>query len=208
MLAASSRKVEKVAVKLNKGLVEVYTGNGKGKTTAAFGLAFRALGWGLRVYVIQFMKLGTYGENRLASKIDSNLVVEYVGMPYFIAWEEDIPAEDRKRIRNVVIRPRGSPPEEYAEKTMKAFKTMKEQVYDGNWDVVIMDEINVAVYYDLLPLQEVLDFIDNRPIHTEIVLTGRKMPDEIIERADLITDMREVKHPYAAGVPARKGIDY
>ena len=85
---------------------------------------------------------------------------------------------------------------------------MKDQVYGGNWDVVIMDEINVAVYYNLLPLHDVLDFIDNRPIHTEIVLTGRKMPDQIIERADLITDMKEVKHPYAAGVPARKGIDY
>ncbi|MEM0156601.1 MAG: cob(I)yrinic acid a,c-diamide adenosyltransferase [Thermoplasmataceae archaeon] len=197
-----------VAVRLSKGLVEVYTGNGKGKTTAAFGLAFRALGWGMKVYVIQFMKLGTYGENRSAARVDGNLVVEYVGMPYFIAWEEDIPSEDRNRIRNVVIRPRGKPPEEYAEKAMKAFRTMKEHISEGNWDVVIMDEINVAIYYNLLPLKDVLDFIDNRPAHTEIVLTGRKMPDQIIERADLITEMREVKHPYAAGIPARKGIDF
>lgn len=197
-----------MAVRLKQGLVEVYTGNGKGKTTASFGLAFRALGWGLRVYIIQFMKLGTYGENISSKAFKENLRVDFAGMPYFIAWEDDIPKEDRVRIKNIVICKRGEPPEAYVKKVKAAFDRMKYEVGTGQWDIVIMDEVNVAIYYNLLSLSEVLDFIDRRPGNLEIVLTGRKMPDEILERASLITEMKEVKHPYSQGVPARKGIDY
>lgn len=194
--------------KLNKGLLEVYTGNGKGKTTAAFGLAFRAAGWGLRVYIIQFMKLGTYGENRSSSKFPDNMKVEYVGMPYFIAWEDDIPLEDRKKVRNVVLCPKGQPPEEYRNKVNAAFSAMKEEVAKGDWDIVIMDEVNVAIYYNLLKLEDITSFLDSRSDRVEVVLTGRKMPDEILQRASLITEMTEVKHPYMDGVPARRGIDF
>ncbi len=197
-----------MAPKLKRGLVEVYTGNGKGKTTAAFGLAFRALGWGLRVYVIQFMKLGTYGENRISSRFSGNLRVDFVGMPYFIAWEDDIPKEDRDRIRNVVICKRNEPPQEYTQKVQKAFRSMVDEVSRGEWDIVIMDEVNVAIYYHLLDLAEVLEFIDRRRENLEIVLTGRKMPEEILKRASLITEMVEVRHPYSQGIPARRGIDY
>lgn len=195
-------------LKLNKGLVEVYTGNGKGKTTAAFGLAFRAAGWGLNVYIIQFMKLGTYGENRSSKKFTENLKVDYAGMPYFIAWEDDIPLEDRKKVKNVVLCERGKPPLEYQEKVKNAFKAMKEEVDKGAWDVVIMDEVNVAIYYNLLKLEDVLSFIDSRSDNVEVVLTGRKMPEEILRRASLITEMNEIKHPYSEGVPARRGIDF
>ena len=194
--------------KLKRGLVEVYTGNGKGKTTAAFGLAFRAIGWGLRVYVIQFMKLGTYGENKSSRAIPANLRVDFVGMPYFIAWEEEIPSTDRSRISNVVMCKRGHPPEEYVRKVKEAFTAMRTEVAAGNWDVVIMDEINVAIYYGLLDLEEVLDFLDDKPGNIEIVMTGRKMPQELLDRASLITEMMEIRHPYSQGIPARRGIDF
>ncbi len=195
-------------VKLKNGLLEVYTGDGKGKTTAAFGLAFRALGWGLRVYIIQFMKMGIYGENRSSKLFGEKLKVEYVGMPYFIAWEGDIPAEDQQKAKNLVICPRGSPPEDYRIKVKNAFDKMKSEVYNGEWDIIIMDEVNVALYYNLLRMDELLEFIDKRPGNVEMILTGRKMPDEVLERANLITEMREIRHPYSQGIPARKGIDF
>lgn len=194
--------------KLNRGLVEVYTGNGKGKTTAAFGLAFRAAGWGLRVYIIQFMKLGTYGENRSSSKFPDNMKVDYAGMPYFIAWEDDIPLEDRKKVKNVVLCPKGKPPEDYRQKVNNAFSAMKKEVEKGSWDIVIMDEVNVAIYYNLLELEDLVSFLDSRSERVEVVLTGRKMPDEVLKRASLITEMTEIKHPYMDGVPARRGIDF
>ena len=195
-------------IKLKNGLLEVYTGDGKGKTTAAFGLAFRAMGWGLRVYIIQFMKMGIYGENRSSRLFEGKLKVDYVGMPYFIAWEGDMPVEDQQKVKNLVIRPKGKPPEEYRNKVRSAFDKMKSEVYNGDWDIIIMDEVNVALYYNLLLMDELLEFIDGRPGNVEMVLTGRKMPDEVLERANLITEMREIRHPYSQGVPARKGIDF
>ncbi len=194
--------------KLKKGIVEVYTGNGKGKTTAAFGLAFRALGWGLKVYIIQFMKMGTYGENKSSEQFLDKLKVDYAGMPYFIAWEEDIPVEDRKKVANVILCPKGKPPEDYRKKVSDAFQKMKDEVKSGNWDIIIMDEVNVAIYYNLLGLNELTDFLDNRGENVEVVLTGRKMPDEVLQRASLITEMKEIRHPYSEGMPARRGVDF
>jgi cob(I)alamin adenosyltransferase len=195
-------------LKLKKGLIEVYTGTGKGKTTAAFGLAFRALGWGYRVFILQFMKLGTYGENKSAEKFSRNLEVRYVGMPYFIAWEDDIPVEDRKKVRNVRICKKGQPPEEYVELARNSFNDVYEQMISGKWDIIIMDEINVAIYYNLLKTEDLMKIINNKPDNVELVFTGRKMPDEVLERADLITEMNEVKHPYSQGVLARRGVDF
>lgn len=197
-----------MAFRLNKGILEIYTGNGKGKTTAAFGLAFRAVGWGLRVYIVQFMKLGTYGENRSSRKFGENLRVNYAGMPYFIAWEDDIPLEDRKKVKNVVLCPKGQPPEDYRKKVQQTFEQMKEDVGSGDWDIVIMDEVNVAIYYNLLELDDLLNFLDSRGNNVEVVLTGRKMPQEVLERASLITEMKEIKHPYSDGMPARRGVDF
>jgi cob(I)alamin adenosyltransferase len=195
-------------LKLGRGIVEVYTGSGKGKTTAAFGLAFRALGWGYRVYIMQFMKTGTYGENRSSRFFSDNLKVEYVGKPYFIAWEEDIRPEDRKRIGNIKIFPKGKPPQDYVDLVQKSFEKLKGEMNSGLWNIVIMDEINVALYYNLINLEQVLDFITTKPQDVELVFTGRKVPDEIIDRADLVTEMKEIKHPYAAGYNARRGIDF
>jgi cob(I)alamin adenosyltransferase len=193
---------------LKKGLVEVYTGDGKGKTTAAFGLAFRALGWGMKVYILQFMKLGTYGENRLSRKIDGNLRVDYVGMPYFIGWEGEVPVEDKDRVKNLVICPRDHPPEEYRNKVQLYVKKLMDSWGDAVNDIVILDEINVALYYRLVDMDQVIFLMENRPDNVELVFTGRKMPEEITERADLITVMNEVRHPYSSGVPARRGVDF
>lgn len=195
-------------LRLKKGLVEVYTGSGKGKTTAAFGLAFRAAGWGFKVYIMQFMKTGTYGENRSAKKLSENITVEYVGKPYFIAWEEDIPLEDRKRIRNVRLYPKGQPPEDYVDMVQKSFEKIRLEMNSGKWDIVIMDEINVALYYNLLRLEQITDFIADKPDNVELVFTGRNVPEAITEKADLVTEMREIKHPYSKGMNARRGVDF
>jgi len=138
--------------KLEKGLVQVYTGDGKGKTSAAFGLALRAIGRGLKVYIIQFIKGGfDYGELYVVEKLP-NLTVKY--------------------------------------------------------DLVILDEINIAVSLRLIDLKEVVKLIKNKPSNVELILTGRYAPKEIIESADLVTEMKEVKHPYTKGLPPRKGIEF
>lgn len=195
-------------LRLKKGLIEVYTGTGKGKTTAAFGLAFRALGWGYRVLILQFMKLGTYGENKMAEKLQENLLVKYVGMPYFIAWEEDIPLEDRQKVKNIRLCKKGEPPKEYVDLARNSFDEAYDQMISGKWDIIIMDEINVALYYNLLEKDDLIKLIENKPENVELVFTGRKMPEEVLQRADLVTEMNEIKHPYSKGILARRGIDF
>lgn len=173
---------------LEKGLVEVYTGNGKGKTSAAFGLAIRAVGRGLRVYIIQFIKGGfDYGELYVIDKLP-NLTLKAFGRGKFIT---------------------ANPPDREDFKLAKqAFQLAKQIVKDGEHDVVILDEINVALNLKLLDLEEVMALIKSKPRHVELVLTGRRAPDQIIEAADLVTEMKEIKHPFNKGIPARKGIEY
>ncbi|KAA8922938.1 cob(I)yrinic acid a,c-diamide adenosyltransferase [Thermoplasma sp.] len=190
------------------GLIDVFTGDGKGKTTAAFGLAFRALGWGYSVYMLQFMKTGVYGENKSALIFDRNLRVDFVGMPYFIAWENEIPKEDLDKVKNVVICKKGHPPDDYRKAVKEHFDRSLEELKSGKWDVFIYDEINVALYYYLLSLDEVMEIFKLKPDHTELVFTGRKMPKEIMERADLITEVSSPKHPYQRGILARRGVDF
>lgn len=197
-----------VMVGLRKGLIEVYTGEGKGKTTAAFGLAFRALGWGMKVYILQFMKLGTYGENRISRSVDGNLKVDFVGMPYFIGWENEVSAEDIGRVKNLVICKRDSPPEEYRKKVQAYMTQLTDTWKDAESDIVILDEVNVALYYRLIDMEQVMYLIDHKPENVELVFTGRKMPDEIVGRADLVTEMVEIKHPYRSGISARRGVDF
>lgn len=193
---------------LRKGLIEVYTGEGKGKTTAAFGLAFRALGWGMKVYILQFMKLGTYGENRISRSVGGNLKVDFVGMPYFIGWENEVPAEDIERVKNLVICKRDSPPEEYRKKVQTYMTHLTDTWRNAESDIVILDEVNVALYYRLIDMDQVMYLIDNKPENVELVFTGRKMPEEIVSRADLVTEMVEIKHPYRSGIAARRGVDF
>jgi cob(I)alamin adenosyltransferase len=175
-------------LKLEKGLVQVYTGNGKGKTTAAFGLALRAIGRGLKVYIIQFIKGGfDYGELYIVDKLP-NLTLKAFGRGKF-----------------VTEKPPGKADVELAE---EALALAEEVVKSGEYDIVILDEINVALNLKLIQIEKVLELIKNKPKHVELVLTGRYAPNEIIEAADLVTEMKEVKHPFNKGFQARKGIEY
>lgn len=175
-------------MKLEKGLVEVYTGDGKGKTTAAFGLALRAVGRGLKVYVIQFIKGGfDYGELYVVDRLP-NLTLKAFGRGKFVT---------------------AKPPErEDVGFAREALELAKKVVMSGEYDLVILDEVNVALSLKLISVGEVLELVKSKPVHVEVVLTGRSAPEELVEVADLVTEMREVKHPYRKGVSARKGIEY
>lgn len=175
-------------MKLEKGLVQVYTGNGKGKTSASFGLALRAVGRGLKVYIIQFIKGGfDYGELHVVDKLPG-LTLEAFGRGKFVSEKKpDMVDIDLAR---------------------QALAKAQEIMKGGDVDVLILDEINVAVSLKLIEIEEVLELIKKKPEHMELVLTGRKAPVEIVQAADLVTEMIEIKHPYNSGFKARKGIEY
>jgi len=174
--------------KLEKGLVQVYTGNGKGKSTAAFGLALRAIGRGLKVYIIQFIKGGfDYGELYIADKLP-NLKLKAFGRGKFIT--EKPPAKEDIKLAE------------------EAFELAEKIINSGEYDIVVLDEINVALNLQLIKIDKVLELIKKKPQHVEVVLTGRYAPSEIIEVADLVTEMKEIKHPFNKGYEARKGIEY
>ncbi|MEM1798783.1 MAG: cob(I)yrinic acid a,c-diamide adenosyltransferase [Candidatus Jordarchaeales archaeon] len=173
--------------RLEMGLVQVYTGEGKGKTSAAFGLALRAVGRGLRVCVIQFIKGGfDYGELH-SSLYLPNLRVEAYGRGCLVP---DPPSK-----------------EDYAE-AEKALRRAREALMSGDYDIVILDEVNTALNLKLIKLEDVMRLLTEKPGNVELVLTGRGAPKEVIDAADLVTEMREVKHPYKRGVQARVGIEY
>ena len=168
------------------GLVHIYTGNGKGKTTAALGLAVRMLGRGGKVIVLQFMKAPkAYGEQVKIEECGAR--IESFGLPRFV---------------------HGKPSEEDIEAAKKALQRAGEVVSSGEWDLVILDEICVALGFGMIDLKEVKALLENKAPHTELVLTGRYCPGELFELADYVTEMREIKHPYQRGVLARKGIEY
>ena len=177
-----------VGQKLERGLVQVYTGDGKGKTSAAFGLALRALGRGLKVYVIQFIKGGfDYGELYVVKRLP-NFKLTAFGRGKFVT---DVP-----------------PKKDDIKLAKEALELTKKVVNDGEYDVVVLDEINVALHLKLIGTNEVVDLIRRKPKHVELILTGRYAPSEVVELADLVTEMKEVKHPFTKGVPPRKGIEY
>lgn len=174
--------------RLERGLVQVYTGNGKGKTSAAFGLALRAAGRGLKVYIIQFIKGGfDYGELYIVDNLP-NLTLKAFGRGEFITAKPP----DKEDVR-------------LAE---QALQLAKEAVKSGKYDVIILDEVNVALTLKLIDLEEVLKLIQSKPNHVELVLTGRNAPVQVIDASDYVTEMREVKHPYSKGYQSRKGIEY
>jgi cob(I)alamin adenosyltransferase len=176
----------KVGASNRTGQVQVYTGNGKGKTTAAIGLAVRAAGHGLRAYVGQFLKGQPYGE--LAALRDHPLItIEQYGTRHCLRREE-IAEEDRAHARDGLERGRAA-------------------LASGRYDLVVLDEINVAVWFGLVSTDEVVALIDGRPAEVELVLTGRYAPADVMDRADLVTEMREVKHYFRNGVTAREGIE-
>jgi cob(I)alamin adenosyltransferase len=191
-----------------RGYVQVYTGNGKGKSTAAIGLAIRALGAGKRVIILQFMKAQAYSEHKILPKISEKLTVETVGKPFFIIKEGSMPEEELAKWRDqAVVFPSGQPPREYLELVAQGIARAKEVLIDGKYDVVILDEINVALHFGLVTWQEVKTLIEQKAEGVELVLTGRGAPPELIASADLVTEMREIKHYYTQGLHARKGID-
>ncbi len=172
--------------KLERGYVQVYMGDGKGKTTSALGMALRMSGHGGKTIIVQFMKGWPYSEATALANLPGVELVQ-TGTADFV-YPDRVGAVDY----------------EEAERGLSA---AREAVLSGRYDLVILDELNVALSFGLLELGDVLDLIDNRPPHVELVLTGRNPPQEIIDRADLVTEMVEVRHHYRKGVLARKGID-
>ena len=190
-----------------KGYVQVYTGNGKGKTTAALGITMRASGAGKKIAFIQFMKALGYSEQKILPTLPG-VTWKTLGKPFFIAKAGSISDEDLAQYGgSCVVFEEGNPPAEYVKMINEGFADAKEMVLSGDYDMVVLDEINCAMFFGLIDVGEVLDLIKNKPVHTELILTGRCAPDEIIEAADLVTEMREIKHYYNEGVPARKGIE-
>ena len=173
--------------KFTQGLVHVYTGNGKGKSTAAFGTAMRAIGSGFRVAIVCFMKGDErYGEQNIPNL--PNLHIENFGPTNFV---------DMNNVQ----------PEEKAE-ARRALDRARELMLIGEYDVIILDEANVAVSWHLLEVEELLELINQRPSNVELIITGRYAHGKLIEVADLVTEMRQIKHPYEKGILAREGIDY
>jgi len=170
-----------------KGIVQVYTGDGKGKTTAALGLALRAAGRDMKILIVQFMKKWDYGELH-SVKFIPNITLKTFGTKDFVY--------------------KGKAKKIDYEEAEKAFSCGMEGVQSGNYQMVIFDELNMAIYFDLLDPNFVINTIKEKPEDVEIVITGRKASTGIIEIADLVTEMKEIKHPYQKGFQARKGIEY
>ena len=171
-----------------KGLVLVFTGDGKGKTTAALGTVLRALGHGMRVYIVFFMKGNhDYGEYRTLSKLPN------VSLSSFGFGKLTDPAN---------IRP------EEREQAKLALEAARKAVASGRYDLVVLDEVNVALAFNLIDLGDVIKLLKDRPASVELILTGRYAVSQIIDEADLVTEMVKVKHPFDSGVKARKGIEY
>jgi cob(I)alamin adenosyltransferase len=178
-------KIERLN-KMKQGFIQVYTGNGKGKTTAALGLALRAAGAGQRVYIGQFLKGRNYSELVALRRFKDLIVVEQFGKKAFIMKKPD---------KNDVLTAK------------KAFNTILNVIKAGKFDLIIIDEINCAIKLKLIKLKDVLKGITEKPKNVEIILTGRDAPKEIIKIADLVTEMKEIKHYFNKGIVARIGIE-
>ena len=172
---------------MKKGYIHVYTGPGKGKTTAALGLGIRAAGAGMKVHMVQFMKGRRYSEIDSIENI-SNFTITQHGRDEFVSKE--------------------NPDKIDIDLAQKGFKYTKEIVNNGKYDMIILDEINTAVDYNLIALKDVIKLLEGKPEKLELILTGRNAHPEIVRHADLVTEMLEIKHPYQQGVTARKGIDF
>ncbi|MDY6973010.1 MAG: cob(I)yrinic acid a,c-diamide adenosyltransferase [Thermodesulfobacteriota bacterium] len=169
-----------------KGYVQVYTGNGKGKTTAALGLALRAAGAGLRVYVAQFVKGMKYSELKVLERMSDLITIKQYGRDCFIFKEPE--KED------ILVAQEG-------------LKEVREIMFSEKYNVIVLDEANIATYYNLFSVDDLLDLIRSKPEHIEMVITGRMADPMVIDEADLVTEMKEIKHYYQKGIQARDGIE-
>jgi len=191
---------------MSKGYIQVYTGDGKGKTTAAIGLAIRSIGAGHKVRIIQFMKSLAYSEQKVLQSLDG-ITLTTLGKPYFIAKEGMLTEEEIKAWGgNVRIYPVGHPPEEYRAMILDGINQAVQAV-SGEYDLVILDEYNMACWYDLATEEDTKRILSARAPGVELVFTGRNAPSYILEAADLITEMKKIRHYYDKGVPQRKGIE-
>lgn len=173
-----------------KGLIIVNTGNGKGKTTAALGLAMRAWGQGFKVLVVQFIKGNwKYGELQAAEKMGSNFVIRQMGEGFVKDCKDDAMADHRMAAE-------------------EALQAAKKEIMSEDWDMIILDEINYAIKFGLVSLQAVLELLTTKPPSLHIVLTGRDANCALVDKADLVTEMKEIKHPYKNGIKAQKGIEF
>lgn len=169
-----------------QGYIQVYTGNGKGKTTAALGLALRSYGAGKRIYIGQFIKGKYYSELDSIKKCLNKIKLRQYGLDCFIV---------------------NQPEEKDVIAAQKGLQEMKDIIQSGEYDLVIMDELNIALYYKLFEVDQVLEILKSKPKHVEIVITGRFAHEKILEIADLVTEMKEVKHYFQNGIEARLGIE-
>ena len=174
-----------------KGLVIVYTGNGKGKTTAALGMALRAIGYDHKVCMLQFIKGSWhYGEMDSSKKLEPNFELIAVGKGFVGILDDNSPREEH---------------EKYA---AEAVRICREKIFSEKYDVIILDEVNYAITLGLIDVQEIIKIIKEKPSDLDLVLTGRDVKEEIVELADLVTEMKEIKHPFKSGIKAKKGIDF
>lgn len=173
------------------GLIIVYTGDGKGKTTAALGMALRAVGRGWRVLMIQFGKgAWHYAELDSSQRLAPDFEIVPMGIGFYKILDDSHTEQEHRAAAE------------------RALAFVKSSIAAGNYDMLILDEINGMFGAELLDVRDVLPILDSKPEDLTLVLTGRNAPPEIIERADLVTEMREIKHPYQKGILAQKGIDY
>jgi cob(I)alamin adenosyltransferase len=173
---------------LKKGYIQIYTGNGKGKTTAAIGQAVRAAGFGLKTYIVQFMKEFPYNEVKSLNLLKEWITIEQFGGDEFVYKKEP-------------------PGKEEIEKARKGLSSAKEKMLSEEYDIIILDEVCVAIYFGLFTVKDVLIILEQKSRDVELILTGRYCPDELLGRADLVTEMKEVKHYYQKGIKSRKGIE-
>ncbi len=173
-----------------RGLVIVYTGDGKGKTTAALGTALRAVGRGFRVLIIQFIKGSwRYGELESLKRLAPEVELVRVGKGFVGIIDDELPRE------------------EHEEAAIEGFELARQRVVSGEYDLVILDELNYAVQGGLIPIEQVLELVSSKPEELHLLITGRGAHPDLIAAADVVTEMREVKHPYQKGIPATRGID-
>lgn len=176
---------------MNKGLVIVFTGNGKGKTTSALGVALRACGHNMKVAMLQFIKGSWhYGELDSVKKLSPNFELIPLGKGFVGIVDDKLPRE------------------EHIKAAKEALAIAKEKITSGRYRIVILDEINVAVRLNLIDIQDLLDLIKAKPKELHLIITGRGADPKLVEAADLVTEMREIKHPYQKGITAQRGIDY
>ncbi|MBN1473156.1 MAG: cob(I)yrinic acid a,c-diamide adenosyltransferase [Syntrophaceae bacterium] len=186
--APAPKKPKIIFPKTDRGLVMVITGNGKGKTTAAFGQALRSIGQGYNVFIVQFMKGRKYGEFIAAQKYLPNLTIRRSGLDSFVMRDNPAPID--------------------IEMARKGLAAAQKAIKSGKYDMVILDEANVALDFKLIDLSDVIDLVKNKPASLDIILTGRYAPPEILALADTVSEVQEIKHHYNAGIKDRAGIEY